>query len=117
MKKEKTTRSTSSGQVKKVVIKTAPVKKVAVKTMKTKEKVKRVLTGIVVSDKMQKTVVVSIQRKVAHPLYGKLIKITKKYKVDTNGMDIKIGDIVRMEETRPISRGKHFKVISKGEVK
>ncbi len=109
MKKEKT--------IKKEIVKAPPIKKGVIKPMKTKEKVKRVLTGVVVSDKMQKTVVVSIQRKVAHPLYGKLIKITKKYKVDTNGMDIKVGDVVRMEETRPISRGKHFKVISKGEVK
>lgn len=96
--------------IKKEEVKTS-IKKDVVKTMKTKEKMKKVLTGVVVSDKMQKTVIVSIQRKVAHSLYGKLIKITKRYKADTNNMEIKVGSIVKMEETRPLSRGKHFKVI------
>jgi len=76
-------------------------------------KKKKVLVGKVLSDKMQKTVVVEISRKVQHPIYKKLIKRTKKIKADTNGLDIKIGEEVKIEETKPISRGKFFKVIEK----
>lgn len=72
----------------------------------------RTMTGTVVSTKMQGTVVVSIERKVAHKLYGKLIKVTKKIKADKNGMDVKEGDVVVIEMTRPISKDKNFKVIS-----
>lgn len=100
--------------IKKVVKKETPVK-VAVKkeAVKVSEKksTKKTFVGTVVSDKMQKTVVVSIQRRVAHPVYGKLIKITKRFKADTNGMEVKVGQTIRMEETRPISKGKFFKVI------
>ena len=71
----------------------------------------KILTGEVVSTKMQNTVVVQVQRSYRHPLYKKTIKRHKKYKVDTNGMAIAMGNIVRIEETRPISRDKHFKVI------
>ncbi len=73
----------------------------------------RTMTGTVVSAKMQNTVVVSIERKVAHKLYGKLIKVSKKIKADTNGMDIKEGEVVVMQQTRPISKDKNFKVIRK----
>lgn len=75
--------------------------------------VKKVLTGKIVSDKMLKTVIVEINRKVAHPLYKKLIKKTNKFKADTNNIEVKTGDIVKIEQTRPISRDKHFKVIAK----
>jgi small subunit ribosomal protein S17 len=74
---------------------------------------KRTMTGTVVSTKMQKTVVVAIERKVAHKLYGKLIKVTKKIKADTNGMEIKEGDTVKIQLTRPMSKDKNYKVISK----
>lgn len=82
-----------------------------------KAKMRKVLTGTVVSTKMQKTVVVAIERKVAHKLYRKLLRVTKKIKADTNGMDIKEGDIVKIEQTRPLSKGKNFKVIKKEEAK
>jgi small subunit ribosomal protein S17 len=71
------------------------------------------MTGTVVSTKMQKTVVVAIERKVAHKLYGKLIKVTKRLKVDTNGMDLSEGDTVKIQKTRPLSKDKNYKVVSK----
>ena len=74
---------------------------------------RKVLIGKIVSDKMQKTVVVEVERKVAHPVYKKLIKKTKRFKADVNNMEVKVGDLVKMEETPPISRSKHFKVIGK----
>lgn len=73
----------------------------------------RTMTGTVVSAKMQNTVVVSIERKVAHKLYGKLIKVSKKIKADTNGMEIAEGEVVVIQQTRPISKDKNFKVIRK----
>ncbi len=77
------------------------------------ENVKSTMTGTVVSTKMQKTVVVAIERKVAHKLYGKLIKVTKRLKVDTNGMDLSEGDTVKIQKTRPLSKDKNYKVVSK----
>lgn len=74
---------------------------------------KKVLTGQIVSDKMQKTVVVEVVRKVRHPVYNKSLKYSKKYKADTNGMSVVFGDMVRIEETRPMSKDKYFKVIAK----
>jgi small subunit ribosomal protein S17 len=69
--------------------------------------------GKVVSDKMQKTVVVLVERRVAHPLYKKIVRKTSKFLADTNNFDLKVGDTVVIEETRPISRRKHFVVIKK----
>lgn len=73
----------------------------------------KVLKGIVVSDKMQKTVVVSVNRFVKHPKYGKYMKQSKKYKAHDEENVYKIGDKVSIEETRPISKDKTFKVIGK----
>lgn len=72
---------------------------------------KKVFVGKVISDKMQKTVVVQMNRKVKHPLYQKLIKKSKKLKADTNGLSPVFGQIVKIEETRPLSRDKYFKVV------
>ena len=72
---------------------------------------KKILIGKIVSDKMQKTVVVQIDRKVRHPLYQKLVKKTKKLKADTNNLTLVYGQIVKIEQTRPISKDKYFKVI------
>jgi small subunit ribosomal protein S17 len=69
--------------------------------------------GKVVSDKMQKTVVVLVERRVAHPLYKKIVRKTSKFLADTNNFDLKVGDTVVIEETRPISRRKHFAVVKK----
>ena len=71
----------------------------------------KVLKGIVVSDKMDKTVVVSVSRFVKHPLYGKFYKVSKKYKAHDADNKYKIGDKVEIVETRPISKDKRFKVI------
>lgn len=74
---------------------------------------KKILTGYVVSDKMQNTVVVEVTRKVRHPLYNKSVKVSKKYKADSNDIGAVFGDLVQIEETRPMSKDKYFKVIAK----
>ena len=71
----------------------------------------KILKGVVVSDKMDKTVVVSISRFIKHPKYGKFYKVSKKYKAHDADNKYKVGDKVEIMETRPISRDKHFKVI------
>ena len=73
---------------------------------------KKILEGIVVSDKMKDTVVVKVVRFVKHPKYGKFQKLAKKFKADDKGNTAKIGDKVSIEECRPISKDKHFKVIA-----
>ena len=74
---------------------------------------KRVLTGNIVSDKGDKTVVVLVERKVKHPLYGKIIRRSKKYHAHDEGNEFKPGDVVRIEETRPISKTKTWKVLDR----
>ena len=72
---------------------------------------KRVLTGNVVSDKGDKTVVVLVERKVKHPLYGKIIRRSKKYHAHDEGNEYKAGETVRIEETKPISKTKTWRVL------
>jgi small subunit ribosomal protein S17 len=74
---------------------------------------KRVLTGTVVSDKTDKTVVVRVERRVKHPLYGKIIKRSKKYHAHDEGNEFKSGEIVRIEETKPISKLKTWTVLGR----
>jgi small subunit ribosomal protein S17 len=69
---------------------------------------RRALVGVVTSDKMDKTVVVTVQRVTRHPLYGKVIKLNKKYKAHDENNNVKIGDTVRIRECRPISKDKQF---------
>jgi len=76
------------------------------------KKSNKVLKGTVVSDKMDKTVVVEVTRFVEHKKYGKRIKKTKKYKAHDEENLKKIGDMVEIEETKPMSKDKHFKVIA-----
>ena len=71
----------------------------------------KILKGIVVSDKMDKTVVVSVSRFIKHPLYGKFYKVSKKYKAHDADNKYEVGDKVEIVETRPFSKDKHFKVI------
>jgi small subunit ribosomal protein S17 len=71
------------------------------------------LQGVVVSDKMTKTVTVLVNRFVKHPKYGKFMNISKKYKAHDEAGDYKEGDNVVIEECRPISKDKNFKVIGK----
>jgi len=74
---------------------------------------KRVLTGVIVSDKGEKTVVVNVERKLKHPLYGKIIRRSKKYHAHDEGNEYKQGETVRIEETAPISKLKTWKVIDR----
>ena len=74
---------------------------------------KRTLTGVVVSDKMDKTIVVSVDRQFAHPLYGKRISSSKKYKVHDEENTYKTGDTVTFVESRPYSKDKCWEVIKK----
>ncbi len=81
---------------------------------KMKEAKRKTITGKVVSVKMKNTVVVAVERKVAHKKYGKLLKVTKRFNVDTNGMEATEGETVVIEQTRPMSKTKYFKLVSKG---
>ena len=74
---------------------------------------KKKLQGIVVSDKMQKTVVVLVERVKEHPKYKRRYKTHKKYKAHDQNQEYKVGDQVVIEETAPISKDKHFVVIKK----
>jgi len=74
---------------------------------------KRVLTGRVVSDKMDKTVTVLVERRVMHPLYKKFIKRSKKYAAHDEGNLCKEGDLVQIEECRPISKRKTWLVVGR----
>ena len=74
---------------------------------------KRILVGTVVSDKTDKTVTVKVERKVKHPLYGKFIRRSKKYHAHDEGNEYKPGDTVRIEETRPISKTKTWRVLDR----
>ncbi|OGH19149.1 MAG: 30S ribosomal protein S17 [Candidatus Levybacteria bacterium RIFCSPHIGHO2_01_FULL_40_15b] len=68
---------------------------------------------------MQKTLVVQVERRTQHPVYKKILKRTTKIKADTNNFEVSIGQNVKIEQTRPLSRDKHFKVIEvmKGETR
>jgi small subunit ribosomal protein S17 len=67
--------------------------------------------GLVVSDKMQKTVVVEIERRVPHPVYGKMVTRSKKVKAHDEENNAKTGDTVRIAETRPLSKDKRWRVV------
>ena len=71
---------------------------------------KRILIGTVTSNKTDKTVTVLVERKVKHPLYGKIIRRSKKYHAHDEANEYELGDIVRIEETRPISKTKTWAV-------
>jgi len=80
---------------------------------KDQKKKKRRLRGVIVSDKMQKTVVVAVTRLKRHPKYKKYFKVTKKFKAHDEKNEYKIGDIVLIEQTRPISKEKRWRVLKK----
>ena len=73
---------------------------------------RRVLTGVVTSDKTEKTVTVLVERRIMHPLYKKFIVRSKKYLAHDESNLIKIGQAVRIRECRPISKRKHWEVVS-----
>ena len=74
---------------------------------------KRVLTGTVVSDKADKTVVVRVERRVKHPLYGKIIKLSKKYHAHDDANQYRQGEMVRIQECAPISKQKSWTVVER----
>lgn len=83
------------------------------KTLPKEKTMRRKLKGIVVSDRMQKTCVVAVMRLKKHPKYNKYYKVTKKYKAHDEENEYKTGDSVVIEETRPMSREKRWKVVKK----
>lgn len=78
----------------------------------TNKKGKVVLRGKVVSDKMKDTIVVAVTRFVKHPKYAKFVQITKRFKADDKGNTKKVGEDVSIVECSPISKDKHFKLVS-----
>jgi small subunit ribosomal protein S17 len=78
--------------------------------METKRGVRKTREGVVVSDKMDKTVVVEVKRLVSHPLYHKIIRRRKKFKAHDPENTCQVGDKVLIEETRPLSRDKRWRV-------
>ena len=75
---------------------------------------KRVLQGEVVSDKGNKTVTVKVERKIKHPLYNKIIRRSKKYAAHDENNSCKVGDYIKIVETKPISKTKRWAVLSDG---
>jgi small subunit ribosomal protein S17 len=73
-------------------------------------KLKRTLSGTVVSDKMDKTVTVLVERKVKHPLLGKIIRVSKKYHAHDEANEFHTGDLVLIEECRPLAKTKAWRV-------
>ena len=76
---------------------------------------KRVLQGVVVSDKADQTISVKVERRIKHPLYGKYIRQSKKYAAHDPENSFKIGDTVRIRECRPVSKSKRWEVLAEGE--
>ncbi len=74
---------------------------------------RKILSGTVISTKMQKTVTVMVQRKFKHPRYKKVITRHKKYKAHNEKLKLVVGDLVSIQETRPISKDKYFIVVKK----
>ncbi len=72
---------------------------------------KKVLTGVVVSDKMDKTVAVLVERQFPHPLYGKVVRRSKKYLAHDEENAYKVGDVVEIVEARPVSKRKRWRVL------
>jgi small subunit ribosomal protein S17 len=77
---------------------------------------KRVLEGVVVSDKNDKTIVVKVERRLTHPVLKKTVRLTKKYHAHDEKNSAKIGDVVRIEETKPLSKQKRWLLLDKAGV-
>jgi small subunit ribosomal protein S17 len=74
---------------------------------------KRVLQGVVVSDKNDKTIVVKVERRILHPVFKKTVRLSKKYHAHDEKNEAKTGEVVRIEETRPLSKLKRWSFVSK----
>ncbi len=75
---------------------------------------RRILRGVVVSDKMDKTVTVKVERRIMHPLYKKVIRRSKKYAAHDQANACKEGDVISIRECRPLSKRKTWEVIAEG---
>ena len=75
---------------------------------------KRILQGVVVSDKGDKTIVVKVERRVMHPIYKKYIRKSKKYAAHDENNAFKTGDLVKIQECRPVSKRKTWEVVTEG---
>ena len=74
-------------------------------------KLRKSRVGVVVSDKMTKSISVKVERRLRHPLYGKSVKMSKKFMAHDENNDCKIGGIVRISETRPLSKNKRWRLV------
>lgn len=74
-------------------------------------KLRKQRTGVVVSNKMDKSISVAVERKLRHPIYGKFVKKTKKFMAHDENNDCNIGDLVRIMETRPLSKNKRWRLV------
>lgn len=74
---------------------------------------KRILQGVVVSDKNEKTVVVKVERRFAHPVMGKIVRLSKRYHAHDESKEFKTGDVVRIRECRPLSKLKSWEVLAR----
>jgi small subunit ribosomal protein S17 len=83
----------------------------AAETTEAERGARKTRVGVVISDKMSKTVVVAIERRVKHPVYGKMMTRTKKLKAHDEENSAKTGDTVRIMETRPLSKDKRFRLV------
>ncbi len=81
--------------------------------MAEKKSQQRIFQGVVVSDKMKKTIVVRVDRKMVHPKYRKQYQMSTKFKVHDEKGEYKTGDVVRFVETRPLSKDKRWRVVGK----
>ena len=75
---------------------------------------RRILQGVVVGDKANKTITVVVERRVMHPIYKKFVRRSKKYYAHDEDNSHKVGDVVRIEECRPISKSKSWRVLAEG---
>ena len=79
--------------------------------METKRNLRKEMIGVVVSNKMDKSIVVAVKRKVKHPIYGKFVNKTSKFAAHDEKNDCNIGDTVRVMETRPLSKNKRWRLV------
>ena len=77
----------------------------------TERKTRKEKTGVVVSNKMEKSIIVSVERRVKHPKYGKFVKLTSKFHAHDERNECNIGDTVSIMETRPLSKTKNWRLI------
>jgi small subunit ribosomal protein S17 len=77
----------------------------------TERKIRKTKTGVVSSNKMDKTITVAVERKVKHPIYGKFVKKTTKFHAHDEKSEAKAGDVVKIMETRPLSKTKRWRLV------